>query len=166
MSPLTDRFSPSSVRSLYSDSLSTCIFQSWSPISFFGLHAGLKTYVENPVVLVSFLNTAASVIPSSVSVNDTFIPSTKVPLSWSNTLTYSTSVMGPVLLAMLLFPVSSWNCSVSLVTVKLFRFVSSVVFVLPTVLVALNLYTHVASMAWSFVRFMLKFRFLCTFVRK
>jgi len=132
-----------------------------------------------------------------------------LPLSWSNTLTYSTSVMGPVLLAMLLFPVSSWNCSVSLVTVKLeftsayiwwlcllvlclflrrlflllgllvfliciaqlpvsfvFRFVCSVVFVLPTVLVALNLYTHVASMAWSFVRFMLKFRFLCTFVRK
>jgi len=116
--------------------------------------------------LVSFLNTAASVVPSRVSVNDTFIPSTYVPLSWSNTLVYSTSVMLPVLFAMLLFPWSSWNCSVSLVTVKLFSAVSIVVFVFPCVLLALNLYTHVASMAWVCVRFTLKFRSLCTFVRR
>jgi len=68
MSPCTDRFSPSSVRSAYLASSVTAIVQLWSPTSYLGEHVALNEYVLYPVELVSFLNAAASMLPSRVRV--------------------------------------------------------------------------------------------------
>jgi len=96
------------------------------------------------VLLVSFLKTAASVVPSSVRVKETF---------------RSVTVWVSLLLAMLLFPCRFRNCSVSAVTVKLFRVVSGVLFWLPTMLLELNLKKNVPRV-WSLVRFTLNCSFL------
>jgi len=104
------------------------------------------------VLLVSFLNMAASVVPSSVSVKETFRSVTKLWLSVSRTCRYRVSVWVWLLFARLLFPCRFRNCSVSAVTVKLFRAVSGVLFWFCCVLLALNLKKNVPR-SWSLVRF-------------
>jgi len=83
----------------------------------------------------------------------------KLWLSMSRSLTYRMSDWSLLLLAMLLFPLSSWNCSVSVVTVKLFSVVWGVSFWLPTWFVLLNLKKDSPS-GWLMVRFTEKLRFL------
>jgi len=83
----------------------------------------------------------------------------KLWLSMSLSLTYRMSDWDLLLLAMLLFPLSSWNWSVSVVTVKLFSTVWAVSFWLPTWLVELNLKKD-SPRGWLMVRFTEKLRFL------
>jgi len=139
MSPCIERLSPSSVRVLYLVSPVTSAFQVWSPTRYLGAQVALNAYVLWPVLLVSFLNTAASVVPSSVRVKLTFRSVTMLWLSVSRTRRFSSSVWLALLLLMLLFPCIVTNSSVSAVTVKLFSAISGVLFWLPSVLLELNL---------------------------